>query len=43
MQEATEVSESNDWFTYAEPLHRLREFGNPNPNLDTIQIRLRET
>ena len=28
MQEAKEVSENNDWFTYAEPLHRLREFGN---------------
>ena len=31
MQEAKEVSEGNDWFTYAEPLHRLREFGKPNP------------
>ena len=29
MTEAAEVNEFNDWFTYGEPLHRLREFGVP--------------
>jgi hypothetical protein len=26
--EAKEIYEHNKWFTYGEPLHRLREFGN---------------
>ncbi len=25
--EATQVGEKNSWLTYAEPVHRLREFG----------------
>jgi hypothetical protein len=34
--EAEEVFESNSWLTYAEPLHRLREFGFLEKELDLL-------
>ena len=34
--EAREVSEVNGWFTYGEPLHRMREFGSVLKEFDLI-------
>jgi len=34
--EATEVDAKNNWFTYGEPIHRVREFGVPVPELDLL-------
>ncbi len=34
--EAEEVEEQNPWLTYAEPLHRIREFGIPLKELDLL-------
>ena len=34
--EAAEVMKVNNWFTYGEPLHRMREFGSPLKELDLI-------
>jgi hypothetical protein len=34
--EATEISKINPWLTYAEPLHRLREWGVQLKELDLI-------
>lgn len=34
--EATEVETANKWLTYAEPLHRLREFGIPVKEFDLL-------
>ena len=31
-----EIHQKNEWFTYAEPLHRLREFGIPIKELDLL-------
>lgn len=37
--EAEEVAGSNPWLTYAQPLHRLREFGVPLKELDLLDER----
>ena len=34
--EAQEIVKVNDWLTYGEPLHRMREFGVPIKELDLI-------
>jgi len=34
--EAQEVTSNNPWLTYAEPIHRLREFGIPIKELDLL-------
>lgn len=34
--EAKEVTEHNPWLTYGEPMHRLREFGIPNKEIDLL-------
>ena len=39
--EATEVNRVNPWVTYAEPLHRLREFGVPLREMDLIDEAVR--
>ena len=37
--EAVEVMENNNWLTYAEPLHRMREFGIMVPALNYLNYR----
>ena len=37
--EAGEVAGFNPWLTYAQPLHRLREFGVPLKELDLLDER----
>ena len=37
--EAVEVMENNNWLTYAEPLHRMREFGIMVPALNHLNYR----
>lgn len=34
--ESLEIRASNDWFTYGEPLHRLREFGITMKDMDLL-------
>ena len=34
-----EIHEKNDWFTYGEPLHRIREFGIPVKAVDLLDER----
>jgi hypothetical protein len=34
--EAAEVTSANNWLTYGEPLHRLREFGIPVKEIDIL-------
>lgn len=34
--EAEEVMENNNWLTYGEPMHRLREFGIPIKEIDLL-------
>ena len=38
-EQANKVNEMNDWMTYGEPLHRLREFGVMIPTIDTLEKR----
>ena len=37
--EALIISENNNWLTYAEPLHRLREFGVMVPAINYLDLR----
>lgn len=34
--EAEEVTRHSPWFTYGEPIHRLREFGTPLKEIDKL-------
>jgi hypothetical protein len=34
--ESEEIAENNSWLTYAEPIHRMREFGIPIKELDLL-------
>ena len=34
--EANEIFELNPWLIYADPIHRLREFGIPNKEFDIV-------
>ena len=40
MAEAQEVYDSNPWFAYCEPLHRLREFGSVAREFDMLDEKL---
>lgn len=37
--EALAVAENNNWLNYAEPLHRLREFGVVVPAINNLDLR----